>query len=104
MVNPSWSRRRPLRSELRRRMMARSGLTMPDLPTHSVRVGGLDRTYSIVPGPTRDAPLLLVLHGAGSTGLGMAALTDLHARGPTAGYAVAFPDGWGRVLVRPAGC
>jgi polyhydroxybutyrate depolymerase len=46
-----------------------------------------------VPGPGPDAPLLLVLHGAGGTGAGMAALTGLHTRGPAAGCAAVFPDG-----------
>ena len=36
--------------------------------------------YSLTPGPRPEAPLLVVLHGAGGTGAGMAALTGL-ARG-----------------------
>jgi polyhydroxybutyrate depolymerase len=77
--------------------MARRGFEFPNLPTQSLRVGAHERTYSMVPGPTRNAPLLMVLHGAGSTGLGMAALTGLDKRGPAAGCAVVFPNGWGRV-------
>jgi polyhydroxybutyrate depolymerase len=37
--------------------------------------------------------VLLVLHGGGGTGLGMAALTGLHTRGPAAGFTAVFPDG-----------
>jgi polyhydroxybutyrate depolymerase len=78
---------------LRSRLLARAGLTLPALPVHSIEVGGIARTFAAAPGPSPDAPLLLVLHGAGGTGLGMAALTDLHRRGPAAGCAVMFPDG-----------
>ena len=45
----------------------------------------------------RGGPLLVALHGAGSTGEGMAALTGLATRGPAAGWDVVFPDGSGRV-------
>jgi polyhydroxybutyrate depolymerase len=82
---------------LRRRLLQRAGLTLPDLPSRSVPVAGMMRTYVAVEGPRVDAPLLLVLHGAGGTGLGMAALTGLHTRGPAAGCAVIFPDGVGHV-------
>lgn len=83
-----------MRDALRRRMMARAGLVTPDLPVQSLEVRGVTRTFAAVPGPDPDAPLLLVLHGAGGTGLGMAALTGLAQRGPAAGCAVAFPDGF----------
>ncbi len=96
-MSPPASRPGPLRSHMRKRFMTRAGLTFPDLPTQSLMVGGLERTYSIVPGPSPSAPLLVVLHGAGGTGLGMAALTGLAVRGPAAGCAVVFPDGWARV-------
>jgi polyhydroxybutyrate depolymerase len=75
-------------------MMARAGLVLPDLPPQSVSVNGQPRTFSVVPGSGPDAPLVLALHGAGGTGLGMAALTGLAQRGPEAGCAVAFPDGF----------
>jgi polyhydroxybutyrate depolymerase len=75
-------------------MMARAGLVLPDLPLQSIAVNGEPRTFSVVPGSGPDAPLLLALHGAGGTGLGMAALTGLAQRGPAAGCAVAFPDGF----------
>jgi len=77
---------------LRRRFLARAGLVLPDLPLQAIEVAGVTRTFVAVPGPP-DAPLLIVLHGAGGTGLGMAALCGLHERGPAAGCAVVFPDG-----------
>jgi polyhydroxybutyrate depolymerase len=42
----------------------------------------------------RNAPLLIVLHGSGMTGRGMARFTGLATRGPAAGITVVFPDGW----------
>ena len=91
--------------------MARAGLVLPDLPPQSVSVNGQPRAFSVVPGSGPDAPLVLALHGAGGTGLGMAALTGLAQRGPEAGCAVAFPDGFmhvwndrhGRRRVSPGG-
>jgi polyhydroxybutyrate depolymerase len=90
---PAAPRKTPLRDALRRRMATRAGLSVPDLPPQSLEVGGRTRTFVEVPGPGPDAPLLLVLHGAGGTGAGMAALTGLHTRGPAAGCAAVFPDG-----------
>jgi len=90
-------RSRPVADAIRRRLLARAGLTLPTLPPRTMQVGSLTRTYVAVPGPRPDAPLLLVLHGAGGAGLGMAALTGLHTRGPAAGCAVVFPDGVQRV-------
>lgn len=90
--------RGPVRRRLRQRMMERTGLEVPvGLEAGSLDVGGEPRTYSLAPAAQPDAPLLLVLHGAGGTGLGMAALTGLHTRGPAAGFAVVFPDGSGGV-------
>jgi polyhydroxybutyrate depolymerase len=86
-------RARPGGDAIRRRLLQRAGLTLPELPPRSLSVGGLTRTYVAVPAPQPEAPLLLVLHGAGGTGLGMAALTGLHTHGPAAGCAVVFPDG-----------
>ncbi len=91
------SRPGPVLRLIRARMMRRAGIEPPVLARHTIEVGGLVRHYSFVAAPAPDAPLLLVLHGAGSTGLGMAALTGLARRGPAAGFAVCFPDGWGRV-------
>ncbi len=75
-------------------MMARSGLVLPDLAPQSITINGVPRTFVAVPGPGIGAPLLLVLHGAGGTGIGTAALSGLATRGPAAGCAVAFPDGY----------
>lgn len=75
-------------------MMARAGLVAPELAPQSIDVGGMRRSFVAVPGPGPDVPLLLVLHGAGGTGLGTAALSGLAERGPAAGCAVAFPDGF----------
>jgi len=75
-------------------MMARAGLAYPDLPLQAIAVAGQQRTFTAVPGPDPASPLVLALHGAGGTGLGMAALTGLAQRGPAAGCAVAFPDGF----------
>ncbi len=77
-------------------MIDRAGLQLPSLPQRSIDVGGLGRTYAVAPASGR-APLLVVLHGAGGTGLGMAALTGLAQRGPAAGCVAVFPDGWGHV-------
>jgi len=79
-------------------MMARAGMTPPDnLTAGAIQVGGLSRTYLTAPVPAPGAPILLVLHGAGSAGLGTAALSGLHTRGPAAGFCTVFPDGWNRV-------
>src|SRR6476646_8631966 len=90
--------RGPLRRRLRKRLMARAGLDLPHgLQAGSIEVGGRRRTYSLAPASHPAAPLLIALHGAGSTGLGMAALTGLAERGPAGGFACVFPDGWGGV-------
>ncbi len=84
-----------LRSRLRRRAMARAGLATPaGLVPGRLQVGDLTREYIAAPPPGPGAPLLLVLHGAGGTGAGMAALTGLAVRGPAAGFGAVFPDGW----------
>jgi polyhydroxybutyrate depolymerase len=75
-------------------MMARAGLVLPQLTPQTITIDGVPRTFVAVPGTRADAPLLLVLHGAGGTGIGTAALSGLAARGAAAGCAVAFPDGY----------
>src|SRR5262249_50748133 len=60
----------------------------------TIPVDAVSRQFFYVPGPTASSPLLVVLHGAGGTAPGMAALTGLATRGPMAGFAVAFPEGW----------
>ena len=66
-------RPRPLRVAVRRHMMARAGLVLPELAPQTITVDGVPRTFVAVPGTRADAPLLLVLHGAGGTGIGTAA-------------------------------
>ena len=63
----------------------------------SMMIGQMERTFCSAVSPEAGAPLLVALHGAGSTGAGMAALTGLAERGPAAACTVVFPDGRGRV-------
>ncbi|MGH9075086.1 MAG: alpha/beta hydrolase family esterase [Acidimicrobiales bacterium] len=60
----------------------------------------MERTFLLAPGPSPEAPLLMVLHGTGTNGKGMAAFTGLARRGPAAGFATVFPDGLGEVWDR----
>lgn len=62
-----------------------------------IQVGPLKRTYWLAPGPQRPSPLLVVAHGLGMNGNDMTAFTGLAQRGPSAGFAVVFPDGVGQV-------
>jgi polyhydroxybutyrate depolymerase len=87
----------PLARLIRARALARAGMRLPSLQQRSIDVGDTRRTYTVLPGPHERSPLLLVLHGAGGQGVGMAALCGLAERGPRAGFAVAFPDGWARI-------
>jgi len=73
-------------------------------------VGGMRRTYWLAGSLGGQAgslggqagslggrvPLLMALHGSGSTGRDMASpvVTGLATRGPAAGVTVVFPDGW----------
>ena len=76
----------------RARLRRRAGLVHG-----SMMVGGMERTFCAAVSSRVGAPLLVALHGAGSTGAGTAALTGLAERGPAAGCTVVFPDGRGRV-------
>jgi polyhydroxybutyrate depolymerase len=91
----------PLRRRVRARYQKRRGLEAPiGLVPETIEVAGLIREYwcAVPPaGDTAGAPLLIVLHGAGGQGPGMASLTGLHHRGPAAGFVTIFPDGLGRV-------
>jgi polyhydroxybutyrate depolymerase len=79
-------------------MLARSGISLPtNLHERSVDVNGVRRTFLTAPANAPGGPLLIVLHGAGGAGLGMAALTGLAVRGPASGFTVVFPDGVGGV-------
>jgi polyhydroxybutyrate depolymerase len=88
----------PMRRRVRARMQARAGLQVPTgIEPDLLVVGGMSRSYVVAASPYPRAPLLVVLHGAGGTGTGMASLTGLHARGVDAGFTVVLPDGEGRV-------
>jgi polyhydroxybutyrate depolymerase len=71
----------------------RQGWQAP-LEQGSLDVAGVRRTYWLARASARGSPLLIVLHGYGMDGRAMAELTGLGARGPAAGFTVAFPDGW----------
>jgi polyhydroxybutyrate depolymerase len=68
-------------------------------------VAGVRRGYWLARGPAgRSGPLLMVLHGSGTSGKDMATVfSGLAARGPAAGVTTVFPDGWGEVwhIARP---
>jgi polyhydroxybutyrate depolymerase len=63
-------------------------------------VAGVRRSYWLArgagePGADGAPPLLMVLHGSGTSGKDVATVfTHLAARGPAAGVTVVFPDGW----------
>ena len=66
----------------------------------TIEIGGLARRYWVAPMPQgheASPPILVVLHGAGGEGMGMAALSGLDRRGPAAGFVTVFPDGQNRV-------
>jgi polyhydroxybutyrate depolymerase len=78
-------------------LAARAGVTIPaDLQPGTIEVGGQARTYLLACPSVRRPPLLLVLHGGGGNGAGIAGLTQLHERAPAAGFSAVFPDGLGR--------
>jgi polyhydroxybutyrate depolymerase len=68
------------------------------LERRTLDVGGLRRTYWLAGRPDggRGAtPLLVLLHGSGTTGRDVATtFTGLATRGPAAGVTAVFPDGW----------
>ncbi len=57
-------------------------------------MGDVRRTYLLSPARRPGSPLLIVLHGLGTSGKDMERFTGLAARGPAAGFATVFPDGW----------
>lgn len=69
----------------------------PELRRRTIEVAGIERTYWLAPSAEEPAPLLLALHGLGQDGPRMADWTELHTRGPQAGFVVAFPDALGRM-------
>ena len=67
-------------------------------------VAGVRRGYWLARGPAGPGPLLVVLHGSGTTGKDVATtFTGLGTRAPAAGVTVVFPDGWHGVwhIARP---
>ena len=76
---------------------------IPDYNNAGFAFGGFDRTYSYVTPDNYDAsksyPLVVVFHGAGSTGIDMMSHTGLKELAAKNGYIIAFPDGieqgWG---------
>jgi polyhydroxybutyrate depolymerase len=61
-----------------------------------LEVGGARRSYWLARAPQPDAPILVALHGSGTTGENLAAFTGLAVRGPATGVTVALPDGRGQ--------
>jgi len=78
-------------------MARRRRASTPAFQQGGLDVGGLWRTYSLAPAAQPEAPLLVVLHGLGMKGADMNRFTGLAERGPAAGFATVFPDGWGQV-------
>jgi polyhydroxybutyrate depolymerase len=76
-------------------MRARGG---GELDREEIEVAGVRRSYWLArsPHPANQTapPLLIVLHGSGMDGRGMAWFTGLAERGPAAGITTVFPDGW----------
>ncbi|HET9082367.1 MAG TPA: hypothetical protein VFO01_17870 [Trebonia sp.] len=76
-------------------MGARGG---SELDRAEIDIAGVRRSYWLARAPCPDGqtapPLLMVLHGSGMDGRGMAWFTGLAKRGPAAGITTVFPDGW----------
>jgi polyhydroxybutyrate depolymerase len=67
-------------------------------------VAGVRRGYWLSRGPSGPGPLLVVLHGSGTSGKDVATtFTGLATRAPAAGVTAVFPDGWHGVwhIARP---
>ena len=67
-------------------------------------VAGVERGYWLARAEAARGPLLMVLHGSGTSGRDIATIfTGLATRGPAAGVTVVFPDGWHGVwhIARP---
>jgi polyhydroxybutyrate depolymerase len=58
-------------------------------------VAGMRRGYWLARAPVTRGPLLVMLHGSGTSGKNVAEVfTGLAARAPAAGVTAVFPDGW----------
>lgn len=70
-----------------------------DLTLKTLRVGNLSRTYfSERGGHNEPLPLIIALHGSGSTGSLLARDTGLTELAENAGYMVAYPNGTGLTI------
>jgi len=70
----------------------------------TLEVAGVRRGYWLARGPDAAGPLLVVLHGSGTSGKDMATtFSGLAGRAPAAGVTAVFPDGWRGVwhIARP---
>lgn len=76
---------------------------VPEYFSGQFTYGGFQRTYSLVPpadyDPEKSYPLVVVFHGAGSSGIEMLVGTGLKDIASAQGYVIAFPNGieqgWG---------
>ena len=73
-------------------------VVMPSPGDHSrtLRVGGVERHFVVhIPRPARRGrlPLVVVLHGAGGSGRGVAAGTGFSAEADRRGFVAVYPDG-----------
>ncbi|MBI3985695.1 MAG: prolyl oligopeptidase family serine peptidase [Lentisphaerae bacterium] len=70
------------------------------LVQHELTIQGRTRTFHVhVPANLRDrkaSPLVIALHGGGSTGAGMERFSGLSETADQAGFLVVYPDGTGR--------
>jgi polyhydroxybutyrate depolymerase len=70
----------------------------------TLEVAGVERGYWLARAEAARGPLLMVLHGSGTSGRDIATLfSGLATRGPAARVTVVFPDGWDGVwhIARP---
>jgi polyhydroxybutyrate depolymerase len=70
--------------------------------TVSGTIGGFQRSYHIYVPKSYDAdgagaPLLFVFHGAGGTGVNMAAISDFNTLADSEGFVAVYPDGINRI-------
>jgi polyhydroxybutyrate depolymerase len=65
------------------------------LEYETLDVAGMQRGYWLARAPDARGPLLMVLHGSGTSGKNTAEVfTKLADRAPAAGVTAVFPDGW----------
>ena len=70
----------------------------------TLEVAGVERGYLLARAEAARGPLLMMLHGSGTSGRDIATVfSRLSTRGPAARVTVVFPDGWGGVwhIARP---